>query len=157
MVDTASSAILRIVSIVRKMALSSTCERPSSRRRLSARRCSHRRDGRSAQIAVGNVVIAPVRSEQMNPAQVTRVVANDHLLCHAHPGAQHIRPIRHRMQRNALAPDEAPFDRQEIDKKPMRVGYCDGLAAARVVASPDIPRSHAANGVVPNALWTSRW
>jgi hypothetical protein len=76
---------------------------------------------------------------EVDPAQVAWVVANYHLLWHADPGTQHIRSVRHRMQRYALAAHQPVLDGQRVDEKPMGSGgeliRTDGSGNSRFLPS----------------------
>jgi hypothetical protein len=54
-------------------------------------------DRRAPQVPVGKIVVLPVRCEQVDPAQITRIVADDHLLRLSNPGSQNIGPVLDRM------------------------------------------------------------
>src|SRR6185437_17006795 len=55
------------------------------------------RDRRSAQIPIAKIVVLSIRSEQVDATQVTRIVADDHLLWPAHPYRERVRPVKNRV------------------------------------------------------------
>lgn len=87
-------------------------------------------DRRPPQVAVGQIVIGAVGSEQIDAAEIARVVADDHSLGMADPGAQHVSPVGDRVQRHAVAPDPATLDRQEVDQEAARIRHRDRRATA---------------------------
>ena len=143
---------------MRKMALSSMCRAPSSRSRFSASRCSHRVIGGWPNRSVVHIVVSPVGCQQIDAAQVSRIVTNDHPLLLADPGSQYIRPVLNRMERDSLSSNQAPLERQKIDEKPARIGNRSRFAASgRGRHCPTMPRSQAAIGGISSARCLSRW
>ena len=113
-------------------------------------------DRRPAQVAIAEVVIGPIRPEQIDAAQIARVVTDDHRLGMADPGAQDVRPVGDRVQRDAVAPDHPPFDGRKSIKEAARIGDRRRLTAPKHVSSPTMPRRQASSGVVPIPRCRSR-
>src|SRR5437667_3558354 len=84
------------------------------------------------QVSVRKVVVMTVGCMQINAAQIPWVIANDHLLRFADPGVEHVRPIVNPLKGHAVAADQAPFERQEVNQKAARIHNRRRLAAAWV-------------------------
>ncbi|CCV09113.1 hypothetical protein MESS2_850017 [Mesorhizobium metallidurans STM 2683] len=97
-------------------------------------------DRRPPQVAIGKVVIGAIGPKQIDAAEIARVVADDHPLGMADPGAEHVSPVGDRVQRHAITPDPATLDRQEVDQEAARVGHGDRRATAeRGAVAGDAP------------------
>ena len=113
-------------------------------------------DRRTPQVAIVEVVIDPVRTEQVDAAEVARIVAHDHRLGMTDPGPKHVGPVADRVQGHAVAADASPLERQEVDQEPARIRHRPRLATPERGLVPTIPWRQASTGVVPRLRCSSR-